>query len=135
MANRRSARLNEQLKREISAILRSEVRDPRIGMPTVTEADVTQDLWLARIYVRPGPTEAGRDVDDMIEGLTAAAPFVRRELGRVLGIRRVPELRFLLDRTLEDALRVERILREVQEGREPSGSDPLGSEPSGSEPT
>jgi len=124
MPNRRSARLNEQLKREISGILRSEVRDPRVGMPTVTEADVTNDLWLARIYVRPGPTETGRDVDEMIEGLTAAAPFVRRELGRLLGIRRVPELRFLLDRTLEDALRVERILKEVEEGREPSGSEP-----------
>ena len=118
MANRRSARLNEQLKREISEILRREVRDPRIGTPTVTEADVTQDLWLARIYVRPGPTDAGRDVGGMIEGLTAAAPFVRRELGRALGIRRVPELRFLIDRTLEDALRVERILKEVQDERE-----------------
>jgi ribosome-binding factor A len=114
--------LNEHLKREISSILRREVRDPRIGMPTVTEADVTQDLWLARIYVRPGPTEMDRNVDEMIEGLTAAAPFVRRELGRVLGIRRVPELRFLVDRTLEDALRVERILKEVQEGRDPSDS-------------
>jgi ribosome-binding factor A len=118
MANRRSARLNEQLKREISEILRRDVRDPRIGLPTVTEADVTQDLWLARIYVRPSPTDAGRDVDEMIEGLTAAAPFVRRELGRALGIRRVPELRFLVDRTLEDALRMERILKEIQDERD-----------------
>jgi ribosome-binding factor A len=116
--------LNEQLKREISAILRSEVRDPRIGMPTVTEADVTKDLWLARVYVRPGPTETERDVDEMLEGLAAAAPFVRRALGRVLGIRRVPELRFLLDRTLEDALRVERILKEVSEAPKSTDSEP-----------
>ena len=130
MANRRSARLNEQLKREISEILRREVRDPRIGMPTVTGVDVTQDLWLARVYVRPGPTEIGREVDEMIEGLTAAAPFVRRELGRALGIRRVPELRFLVDQTLEDALRVERILKEVQDERD---ANPPG-ESSDSEP-
>ncbi len=114
MPNRRSARLNEQMKREIAGILRTDVRDPRIGMPTITEVEVTTDLWLARVHVRPDPTQSPEDTEKLFEGLTAAAPFIRRALGKALGVRRVPELRFLADRTLEDALRVERILREVQ---------------------
>jgi ribosome-binding factor A len=112
MANKRVERLNEQLKREIAEIVRTEVRDPRIGLPTVTEVEVTPDLWMARVYVRPDPAQ-GED-DDLMEGLRAAAPFIRRELGKVLRVRRVPELRFEEDRTLEQALRIERILGEVR---------------------
>ncbi|MDE0082415.1 MAG: ribosome-binding factor A, partial [Gammaproteobacteria bacterium] len=54
MSERRRARLNEQIKREISELVRSEVHDPRVGVPTVTAVDVTADLWLARVYVRAG---------------------------------------------------------------------------------
>ena len=113
MSERRRARLNEQMKREIAELLRSEVDDPRVGLPTVTGVDVTADLWLARVYVRPGPTDPDASLDKILEGLEAAAPFVRRALGRTLTLRRVPELRFLPDRTIEGALRIEKILREV----------------------
>lgn len=111
MAGKRLARLNEQLKREISDILRTRVRDPRVGTPTITAVDVTPDLWLARVFVRNEGDEADRK--RAIEGLETAAPFVRKELGAVLRIRRIPELRFLEDRTLDQALRIERILQEV----------------------
>ncbi len=114
MSQRRTARLNEQFKREISRILRREVRDPRIGLPTVTAVEATPDLWSARIFVRPGPTEESEEADDaLLEGLVAATPFIRRSLGQSLTLRRVPELRFELDRTLDRAMRVEKLLREV----------------------
>lgn len=108
---RRLPRLNEQLKREISRILRSEVRDPRVGAPTVTGVDVTSDLSIARVHVRLAGTEEERARG--LQGLEAAAPFVRRLLGEDLRIRRVPELRFVEDRTLETATRIEEILRKV----------------------
>ena len=111
MAGKRLARLNEQLKREIVAILRGRVRDPRIGTPTVTGVDVTPDLWVAKVFVRTEGDEAQRARS--LEGLEAAAPFVRKSLGEILTIRRIPELRFLEDRTLEQAMRIERILGEV----------------------
>jgi ribosome-binding factor A len=135
MAGKRLARLNEQFKREISEILRRQVRDPRIGTPTVTDVEVTPDLWMARVYVRPGPGEDTEERgDDLIAGLQAATPFVRRELAQSLTVRRIPELRFELDRTLEHALRIEELLREVlpdeeEEGEEASGED--GSEGKG----
>jgi len=118
---RRKERLNEQFRREISRILREEVRDPRVGLPTITEVAVTPDLWLARIYVRPDPTQLGspESEEELMKGLEDASPFVRRTLGQLLRIRRVPELRFLPDHTLEQALRIERILREVM----PEGGD------------
>ena len=113
MSNRRLARLNEQIRREVSEILRTRVGDPRVGVPTVTGVAVTHDLWLARIFVRPDPTQGSADIQEMLEGLGQAAPFIRRELGRTLSVRRVPELRFEPDTTLEKALRIEQLLREV----------------------
>lgn len=121
MPNRRQARLNEQLKREISRIVRRELSDPRVGNVTVTGVQVTSDLAHARIFVR---TLGGEDdLGTALGGLAAAAPYIRRELGRDLHLRRIPELRFEEDRTLERAMRIERLLDEVrpEEGWEDAG--------------
>jgi ribosome-binding factor A len=111
MKGKRAARLNEQLKRELSELIRLQVRDPRVGPVTVTAVDVAADLGSAKVFVRPGP--AGDDLEATLEGLSAAAPFLRSELGRILHIRKIPELRFQKDRSLEHAQRIERILSEV----------------------
>lgn len=123
MSNRRLSRLNEQIRREVSEILRTRVGDPRVGVPTVTGVAVTHDLWLARIFVRPDPTQGSADIQEMLEGLGQAAPFIRRELGRTLSVRRVPELRFEPDTTLEKALRIEQLLREVLPPESASGGE------------
>jgi len=121
MPNRRIARLNEQMKREISGILLREVQDPRVGMPTVTGVAVTPDLFFASVYVRPDPTLGDDPERAFLDGLAMAAPFIRRELGRTLKVRRVPELRFEEDRTLDQARRIEEILRGVR-ADDPSGA-------------
>ena len=106
---RRLERLNEQVKREVSEILRTEVRDPRVGLVTVTEARVAPDLSFARIYVRP----LGGEEAELFEGLEKATPYIRRELGKRLSVRHVPEIRFEPDRALEHALHIEKLLSEV----------------------
>lgn len=106
---RRLERLNEQVKREVSEILRSEVKDPRVGLVTVTEARVSPDLSYARVYVRP----LGGAEEDLFAGLQAATPYIRRELGKRLSVRHVPEIRFEADRALEHALHIEKLLSEV----------------------
>lgn len=111
MASRRIERLNEQLKREITTILRNEVKDPRVGWATVTAARVTPDLSLARIFVSILGEEAEKE--EALAGLRAAASFIRTELGRSLRLRRVPELRFEIDRSLDYAMRIERLLHEA----------------------
>jgi len=108
---KRLARLNEQLRREISELLQRQVRDPRIGHVTITGVDVARDLGSARVYVRILGTPEERD--STLEGLAAAAPFLRTALGRVLHVRRVPELRFQPDRSYEHAQRIEQVLHEV----------------------
>jgi len=126
MPGYRNSRLNEQFKREISDILTRKVRDPRVGHVLVTEVRVTSDLWVAKVFFRL--LDADRDRKEVTEGLEAAAPFVRKELGRILRIRRIPELRFQYDDTLDSAIRIEEVLREVlpdeevvqAEGEEPS---------------
>ena len=111
---RRLARVNSQLQREITRILRSEVRDPRVGMPVVTEVRVTSDLSFARVFVRLAG--GGRERDRAMKGLAASAAFIRGSLGSELHIRRVPELRFVEDTSLEHAARIEQILKDVLPG-------------------
>jgi ribosome-binding factor A len=108
---KRTARLNEQLKRELSGLIRTEVRDPRVGVVTVTAAQVAADLGSARVFVQIHGDEAERR--STLAGLQAAAPFLRSLLGRILKIRRVPELRFKIDESLEHAQRIEQVLHEV----------------------
>jgi len=111
LKDHRSLRLNEQFKREISAILARKVRDPRVGHLLITEVVVTSDLWVARVYFRL--LDGDREPAEVLEGLEAAAPFVRKELGKILRIRRIPELRFQYDKTIDSASRIEEVLREV----------------------
>jgi ribosome-binding factor A len=111
MKGKRAARLNEQLRRELSELIRTEVRDPRVGLVTITGVEVAADLGSARVFVRCGGGES--ELASSLEGLAAAAPFLRSALGRVLHIRKIPELRFQQDRSLEHAWRIERILNEV----------------------
>jgi len=109
--SRRVERLNEQLKREISDILRFEVKDPRIGMVTVTGARASTDLSLAQIFVSIPGDDAERT--ETLEGLSAASPYIRSELGKRMKIRKVPELRFRSDESLDYAMRIEKLLGEV----------------------
>lgn len=108
---RRTDRVNEQLRQEISILIREEVRDPRVGLATITDVEASVELDHARVYV----TALGDDdeKEGVVEGLRSAAPFIRSQLGKRLHMRRIPELHFLLDRKLENAMRIESLLREA----------------------
>lgn len=108
---KRLARLNEQLKRELSELIRTEVRDPRIGLVTITGVETAADLGSARVFVRV--VGDASELASTLEGLEAAAPFLRSLLGRMLRIRKIPELRFREDRSFEYARRIESLLAEV----------------------
>ena len=122
MPSKRIARLNEQLKREIAELLRTDVRDPRIGLVSVTGVQVATDLGSARVFVRI--LGADKERAESLAGLEAAAPFLRRQLGRDMHIRRIPELRFQEDQSLEQAQRIERILSEVLPGAGDEAGEP-----------
>jgi ribosome-binding factor A len=112
MSARRSERLNEQFKREIADILRSEVKDPRVGVIVVTGARVSSDLSDAQIFVLlPTDAEARKET---LAGLAAATPFVRSQLAQRLSIRKLPQLRFSGDSSLEYANRIEQLLQQTR---------------------
>ena len=118
--SKRRARLNEQLRRQLSELIRTQVRDPRVGLVTITGVDTAADLGSARVYVRV--TGGAEEMEQNLEGLGAAAPFLRTSLGRILHIRRVPELRFQEDRSYAGAARIEQVLSEVlPDGRDEEG--------------
>jgi ribosome-binding factor A len=115
MTSRRVARVSEQIRREVTEVLRLEVRDPRIGLVTITGVRVTPDLEQARIRVSiPGTAE---EQQESLAGLAAAAPYIRGELGRRMRIRRVPELRFDLDDSISHVRRIDEVLAEIERTR------------------
>ena len=107
----RTDRINEQLKQEISLIIRDEVRDPRVGLATITAVVTSPELDHARVYVTSLGDEKERE--GIIEGLRSAAAFIRKQLSGRLHMRRVPELHFEADRVLAEAMRIEELLRQA----------------------
>ncbi len=115
----RTARLDELLRQEISAIIAREVQDPGVGFVTVTRVEVSPDLGHARVWVSMiGQPEDRRRT---FAALARAMPFVRRELG-VLRLRRIPVLQLRVDDSVERGTRVLRLLEELEAGREPEAT-------------
>lgn len=109
---RRPDQVAETVRQVIADALLTELRDPRIGFVTVTHVLVTNDLSVATVRV----SIMGEDTDRAaaLEGLTSAAGFLRKLVAKALATRIVPELRFELDRGLEHAARINRILGELR---------------------
>lgn len=122
---KRTERINEQLRQEISLLVRDEVRDPRVGMVTVTAVETSPEMDHAKVYVTVLGDEEERA--EALQGLRSAAAFMRGQLGRRLHVRRVPELHFEIDRVIEEATRIESLLRQVlPEDREEEPSEDDG---------
>ncbi len=95
----RTQRVAEQIRRELAELIRTALKDPRLGRVTVTEVEVSRDLAHARVYVTLPPDEA----EQSLKGLTSAAGFLRRALAERMSMRTVPALRFIHDTTLDRA--------------------------------
>ena len=107
----RPERVGDLIRGELSVLLTRQVKDPGIGFVTFTDVRVTSDLQLARIYYSSLADERGRR--DTARALARAAPFLRRQLGRRLRLKRVPNLEFIYDDSVERQDRVAQILQEL----------------------
>jgi len=110
----RPERVAEAIRQTVAGFLTGSVRDPRVGFVTVTAVEVSADLTHARVRV----SVMGSDEDKAtsLEGLTSASRFLRAQLAKELPLRVTPELRFELDRGLEHAQQIDRLLRGLKEG-------------------
>lgn len=114
---RRTDRVAALVLREVTRIVREEVRDPRLGFLTFTGADVSPDLASGRLFVSVMGAEAEKDAS--LAGLRSAAAFIRNRLWDLLDLKTVPELTFELDRTLESAGRIDAILERIRQEGDP----------------
>jgi ribosome-binding factor A len=115
MASTRPSRVGDQLRAEISNLLAREVHDPGIGFVTITQVIVSPDLQVARVYYTTlGDDKARRET---ARALGRALPFLRRQIGSRLRLKRVPQLEFFFDESIERGDRIERILQDINAER------------------
>ncbi|HEY6131427.1 MAG TPA: 30S ribosome-binding factor RbfA [Halioglobus sp.] len=107
----RTQRVADYLQRELAALIQHEVRDPRVGMVSITGVDVSRDLGHAKIYYTVMGSDSSDDARESTEALNKAAGFLRSQLSRSSNMRSVPQLRFYFDssighgRDLEDLIK------------------------------
>lgn len=110
MANNRIGRINEEVQKELSALLRT-LKDPRLqgGLVTITHVDTTSDLRYAKVFVSALDKSQEKDV---LKGLKSASGYLRRELGRSLQLRYTPELQFVGDDSIQQGAHILEMLRD-----------------------
>jgi ribosome-binding factor A len=109
----RPERVGELIRQVVGAFLTGDVRDPRIGFVTVTAVEVSPDLTHANVRVSVMGTDDEKAKS--LEGLGSAARYMRAQLSQELRLRTSPELHFHLDRGIEHAQRIDRVLKELKE--------------------
>ena len=113
--SQRLRRVADQIQREMSALLHTELKDPRVGMITLTDVEVSPDLAHAKVFFTTlGDAEALARTE---AGLARAAGFLRSELGRRLKLRVTPEVRFVHDPSVERGARLSRLIDEALAGK------------------
>ena len=109
MASNRIGRINEEIQRELSNLIRT-VKDPRVtGLISVTSVDTTTDLKFCKVYISVLDKS---DVNQVLKGLKSASGYLRRELGRTLNLRNTPELTFVRDDSIDYGAHILDMLRD-----------------------
>lgn len=111
----RRERLGSEIGRETAEIIRRELRDPRLGMVSITKVEVSTDMRYARIFVSIFGDDKKRKLS--MAGLRHATGFVQKELGRRIRMRVFPEVSFVLDESIDKAFKITKIIDDLAEER------------------
>jgi ribosome-binding factor A len=117
----RPDRVADQIRGELASLLAREVHDPGIGFVTLTRVQVSPDIQLARVFYTVLGDEKARA--NSARALDRAKPFLRRQIGSRLRLKRVPELSFQYDESVAGQDRIEQLLNEIHAGPHPVDSD------------
>ena len=120
MPGRRTDRVSVLIQRELSDIIQRELKDPRVGFCTISQVQVSTDLRYADVKVSVVGDK--RQKQNSITGLKSAAGFLRREVVQRIGLRHAPELRFGLDDSVDQLMRIDRLLKRIHTQEEVSSS-------------
>jgi ribosome-binding factor A len=110
---RRIDRLGDLIREEISSLLIRDIKDPRIRMLTVTDVEVSRDIRTAKVFYTVGGDQRAKD--ETQRGLESAVGFMKSALAQNLTMRRVPELVFIYDKSLDYGQKIDRILEDLKE--------------------
>ncbi len=116
---KRSSRVADVIQKEISQMLLESVKDPRIGFVTITRVEVSDDCRIAKIYFSVAGTSTERE--NSIRGLESAKGFVRRELGKRVRLKYIPEIMFKFDPSIEYSIHISEIIQQTKKEREDEG--------------
>ena len=108
----RQERLNENIKELLSELILKKIKDPRVGFVTITSVKISADQMTAKVYFSVMGSE--QDRLDSRKGLRSARNFMRRVVGDQLKLRHVPEFRFVYDDSLDKAMKIEEVLKELK---------------------
>ncbi len=114
MSNPRLYRVAGQIKKEISDIIRNEIKDPRVvpAKTTITEVQVSRDIGHAWVYVSILEENEG-EKDAVLEALEKAAGFIRTEIGKRVRLRHIPEIHFISDQSIEYGSHIDKVLKSI----------------------
>lgn len=111
-SSNRQIRINDEIMRETATIIRSELKDPRIGsLVSVTKADTTADLKYCKIYV--SVLGSDKEKSDTMDGLKSCSGYIRKELARRINLRNTPELKFILDDSLDVSFKMDELIKKA----------------------
>ena len=115
MAGYKTDRVAEDIKREIIAIIRDGIKDPRVQgkLLTVVRVEVSGDLSYAKCYI--SAMEGLEAAQEAVKGLKNAAGYIRREVGQALRLRKTPELRFVADDSIEHGMSIAKMLKDLEQ--------------------
>jgi len=124
----RSDRVASQIQREMAELIRTQVKAPGLGMVTISEVELSRDLAVAKIFV----TFLGnqKPPKDCVKALAEYVPALRRELGKRLRVRVLPEIRFAFDDSIERGLRMDALLHKISQATPERGGETGGEEES-----
>lgn len=107
----RKDRVSEQIRRELAELIRTELKDPRVGMISLTDVEVTADYAHAKVFF--SSLAGGEALSDVLTGLQNASGFLRRELGKRISIHTTPQLHFVYDQSLERGADLSKLIAEA----------------------
>jgi ribosome-binding factor A len=125
----RRARIADQIQRELAEVVRLELRDPRVGMITLTGVELSRDQSHAKVFFTI--LGAASDAEDAREGLQRAAGFLRTSLSRRLTTRKVPELHFEYDESVERGVRLSKLIDDAVNAKPAAKAKPATRKPRG----
>lgn len=114
--SRRTDRVEEICKEELSELLQRDVKDPRIGFVTITRVKISPDLKHAKVYISVLGNE--EEAERSIEGLNSAKGFLKSLLGKHLKLRSMPDIEFIRERISEEAIHLSEIMKKSESGTE-----------------